>query len=95
MDGGYLGRLQKRYISYLIAGEKCLKGLNLLSFSRKTSNDSVIMCMSTQQEKTEIFLAFKFVTCIRSCLVCLFITLSISKLEIKFIQTQEVCRVVL
>lgn len=52
----------------------------------------MIMCMSTQQERREIFLAFKCMTCIReSYMACPFLTLSISKLEIEFTQSHEIC----
>lgn len=70
---------------------KCLKVLNLFIFSRKSGNDPIAQCMGTKEEKTEIYLSLGCRTCIREhYLACLFLTFSISKLEITFAQVQEV-----
>lgn len=70
---------------------KCLKELNLFSFSRKSGNDPIAQCMGTKEEKTEIYLSLGCMNCIREhYLACLFLTFSISKLEITFAQVQEV-----
>lgn len=55
LDGENAEKIRKLIDSW----RKCLKEWNLLSFSRKSGDELIIMCMSTQQEKTEILLAFK------------------------------------